>query len=193
MEIRTIPLADIVPYAGNPRHIPHAAVQQVAESIRQYGWQQPLVLDAESVIIAGHTRYAAAHLLGLETAPCYIADHLSPEQAQAYRLADNRTGEIATWDIDILTTEIDALSQQLIDGIDLTVPGFSADELAALLELSSTEPPAPPAPAPARAQAPDAPTTGADPDAATGRVLAPPPPRDWRLECSLIARAAGVV
>lgn len=111
-------LDEIRPYENNPRRN-DAAVQYVAESIRQFGWKQPIVIDREGVIIAGHTRYKAAHRLGLKTAPCLIAEDLTPEQVKAYRLADNKVSEISDWDFDALAAELDALE------IDMSVFSFS--------------------------------------------------------------------
>ena len=108
MRVRDIPLSQVRPYEGNPRDNDRA-VQAVAESIREFGWQQPIVVDADMTIIAGHTRYMAAQALGLETAPVVVADGLTPEQVAAYRLADNRTAELADWDAELLAVELDGL------------------------------------------------------------------------------------
>lgn len=121
------PLAAIRPYPGNPRKIPQAAIDAVAASIRRFGWRQPIVVDADGVIIAGHVRYAAAKQLDLAEAPVHRAD-LSADEARAYRLADNRTGEITLWDAAPLYGELKALA-------DVDVPGFSADEVRAFLDL----------------------------------------------------------
>lgn len=112
-------LGEIRPYENNPRRNDEA-VQYVAESIRQFGWKQPIVIDRDGVIIAGHTRYKAAQSLGIEKVPCLIADDLTPEQVKAYRLADNKVGEIADWDFDALKEELDAL--------DLDMTGFGFDD-----------------------------------------------------------------
>ena len=112
-------LDEIRPYENNPRRNDEA-VQYVAESIRQFGWKQPIVVDQDGVIIAGHTRYKAACRLGLEKVPCLIAEDLTPEQVKAYRLADNKVSEISDWDFDALAVELDALE------IDMTVFSFSA-------------------------------------------------------------------
>ena len=114
-------LDEIRPYENNPRRNDEA-VQYVAESIRQFGWKQPIVIDRDGVIIVGHTRYKAAQSLGLETVPCMIADDLTPEQVKAYRLADNKVGEIAGWDFDVLEKELDALD------LDMTWFGFESHE-----------------------------------------------------------------
>ena len=111
-------LDEIRPYENNPRRNDEA-VQYVAESIRQFGWKQPIVIDQDGVIIAGHTRYKAAHRLGLTKVPCLIAEDLTPDQVKAYRLADNKVGEISDWDFDALGAELDALE------IDMSVFSFS--------------------------------------------------------------------
>ena len=97
MQIFEIPISQIRPYAHNPRKNNDAAADAVAESIRQFGFRQPLVVDREHVIVCGHTRYKAAQKLGLNFVPCVLADDLTEEQINAYRLADNKTGEIAQW------------------------------------------------------------------------------------------------
>ena len=97
MRVESRPIADVRPYAGNPRKIPKRAVDAVAASIEQYGFRQPIVVDSEGVIVVGHTRLQAAQALGLEAVPVHVAD-LTPEQARAYRLADHRTNEFAAWD-----------------------------------------------------------------------------------------------
>ena len=99
----------IKPAPDNPREIPEKAVEQVAKSIQEFGWQQPLVVDNNQVIIAGHTRYLAAKKLGLKTVPCIQATHLTPEQAHAYRIADNRSHDYATWDYPELIQQINEL------------------------------------------------------------------------------------
>jgi ParB-like chromosome segregation protein Spo0J len=87
------PISEITPYEGNPRVIPQSAVEKVAASIRQFGWQQPIVVDKAGVIVAGHTRRLAALHLGLKAVPVHVADDLSPDQIAAYRLADNRVAD----------------------------------------------------------------------------------------------------
>lgn len=103
------PINLIKPAPDNPREIPEKAVEQVAKSIQEFGWQQPLVTDNNRVIIAGHTRYLAAKKLGLKTVPCIKATHLTPEQAHAYRIADNRSHDYTTWDYPELIQQINEL------------------------------------------------------------------------------------
>lgn len=108
MKIQEKKLTAIIPYENNPRNNDEA-VQYVANSIKEFGFKQPIVIDLDGTIIAGHTRYKAAKKLGLDTVPCVVASDLTPEQVNAYRLADNKVSEFATWDIDLLNEELDGL------------------------------------------------------------------------------------
>jgi DNA modification methylase len=129
MHIEMRPLADIKPYASNPRHN-DGAVDAVAASIRAFGFRQPIVVDEEGVILVGHTRYKAALKLGLEEVPVHVASGLTPAQAKAYRLADNQTATLSHWDEDKLPLELLQLQQM---DFDLNLTGFSGDELMRLL------------------------------------------------------------
>jgi len=120
------PPSRCIPYARNARVIPDSAVGKVAASIKEFGFKQPIVVDGEGVIIAGHTRLLAAERLGLETVPVLVADDLTPAQVKAYRLADNRTGQEATWDMELLGIELEDLAG--LD-IDLSLTGFDGAEL----------------------------------------------------------------
>jgi len=128
IEIR--PIDSIRPYEHNPRKN-DSAVDAVATSLREFGFRQPIVVDPEGVIIAGHTRYKVALKLGLAKVPVHVATDLSPEQIRAYRLADNRTGELASWDFEILPIELAALQEA---GYDLGILAFDDKELAKLLD-----------------------------------------------------------
>ena len=130
MKIEHRSLADIHPYINNPR-INDAAVDVVAASIQEFGFRQPIVIDEEGVIIVGHTRFKAAQKLGLEKVPVHVAKGLTPAQVKAYRLADNKTSELAEWDYDLLPIELADL--QGMD-FDLDLIGFSSDDLAKLLD-----------------------------------------------------------
>jgi site-specific DNA-methyltransferase (adenine-specific) len=110
--------SELVPYERNPRKN-EKAVDAVTESIRQFGFKVPIVLDKDNVIIAGHTRLKAAEKLGLEEVPTITADDLTPEQVKAFRLADNKTAELAGWDFDLLDEELDDIT-----GLDMTAFGF---------------------------------------------------------------------
>lgn len=102
-------LADIKPYQKNPRKN-DKAVAAVANSIREYGFQSPIIVDKDGVIIAGHTRYKAAKQLRLSTVPVIVAAELTPEQAKELRIADNSTGEVAEWDLPVLSAELAQLT-----------------------------------------------------------------------------------
>ena len=108
MNIVELSIHDLVPYENNPRNNIEA-VEYVANSIEKFGFKVPIVVDTNNVIVAGHTRYMASKKLGLETVPCIVADDLTEEQIKAFRLADNKVGEIATWDLNKLQLELDFL------------------------------------------------------------------------------------
>jgi ParB-like chromosome segregation protein Spo0J len=133
MKITWIPLNEIVPYEGNPRTIGDDAVEAVANSIQEFGWQQPIVIDSDKVIISGHVRRLAAIKLGLEKVPVLIAKDLSPEKIKAFRIADNKSHELAEWDFKQLLTEITAIGES----VDLTLLGFEQDDLDQLLNPSA--------------------------------------------------------
>ena len=118
MNIVEMRLDEIHPYDNNPRNN-DAAVEYVAESIAAYGFKQPIVVDADGVIIVGHTRYKAARQLGLETVPVLVADDLSPDEAKAYRLADNKVSDFSSWDNKLLLEELDGIPEDLFTGFDL--------------------------------------------------------------------------
>lgn len=99
----------LIPYANNPR-LNDNAVDAVAASIKEFGFKVPIVVDCENVIINGHTRLKAAHKLGLKKVPVIVADDLTPEQVKAFRLADNKTSELAYWDMDKLDIELDSIA-----------------------------------------------------------------------------------
>lgn len=120
MDIINIALKDLKPYENNPRKNDDA-VKYVAESIKEFGFKVPIVIDKNNVIVAGHTRYKAAKKLKMSEVPCIIADDLTDEQIKAFRLADNKVAEKAEWDFDLLNTELD-------DIIDLDMELFGFEE-----------------------------------------------------------------
>lgn len=124
MRVKETPIGEVRPYPGNPR-VNDGAVEAVAASLREFGWQQPIVVDADGTIVAGHTRYKAARRLGMATVPVVVASGLTPEQVQAYRLADNKVGELATWDTGLLAGELDGIC-----GIDMGLFGFDPEDMA---------------------------------------------------------------
>ena len=115
-------IGDITPYEKNPRKNDEA-VKYVAESIKQFGFKVPIVIDKNGIIVAGHTRYKAAKKLNLKEVPCIVADDLTDEQVKAFRLADNKVAEKAEWDFDLLADELDDLFE-----FDMTVFGFEEEE-----------------------------------------------------------------
>ena len=117
MKVVEVPIESVIPYPNNPR-VNDAAVQGVMDSITAFGWQQPIVVDRDMVVIAGHTRLKAAKALGLDKVPITIAD-LTPDEAAAYRLADNKTGEAAIWDKGKLDLELGNIQ------LDMGAFGFS--------------------------------------------------------------------
>ena len=115
---------ELVPYENNPRNN-DGAVDAVANSIKEFGFKVPVVIDAENNVVAGHTRIKACKKLGIEEVPCIVADDLDEEQVKAFRLADNKVGELATWDLDKLNIELDELKGI---GIDMSNYGFLETE-----------------------------------------------------------------
>lgn len=114
---------EVSPYEGNPRRN-ESAVQAVANSIKEFGFRSPIVVDADGTVIAGHTRLKAAKSIGLSEVPVIVASDLTPEQVSAYRLADNKTGELAEWDAELLAQELDGLA-----GFDMEQFGFDESDL----------------------------------------------------------------
>jgi DNA modification methylase len=130
MQTELWPIGRVTPYDKNPRQN-DTAVEAVAKSIREFGFRQPIVVDADGVIICGHTRWKAAHKLGLDLVPVHVARDLSPEQVRALRIADNQTAQLAEWDLELLPIELASLQAA---EFDLGLLGFDADELAKLLD-----------------------------------------------------------
>lgn len=130
MQVSLWSIGKITPYPGNPR-INDDAVDAVAASLREFGFRQPIVVDADGVIICGHTRWKAGEKLGLEKVPVHVAKDLSPDQIKAYRIADNQTASLAEWNYDLLPLELADLQAA---NYDLGLLGFDAEELAKLLD-----------------------------------------------------------
>lgn len=117
-------ISELKPYEKNPRKN-DAAVSAVANSIREFGFKVPVVIDKDGVIVAGHTRYKAALSLGLQKIPCVVADDLTSEQVKAFRLADNKVGEIAEWDVNMLEAELSE-----IEDVDMGLFSFDVDTIS---------------------------------------------------------------
>jgi site-specific DNA-methyltransferase (adenine-specific) len=128
MLIEDWPITKVRPYPNNPRVLRNAA-EKVAESIKAFGWRQPIVVDAEGVIIAGHSRHAAAQLLKLKKVPVHVAKDLTPDQVRALRVADNKTATFSEWDDAKLADEL----AEIMAGLGaVTVTGFSQAEFDAI-------------------------------------------------------------
>lgn len=132
MEVHEIGLSYLVEYENNPRNN-DSAVEAVAESIKQFGFKVPIIVDKDNVIVAGHTRLKAARLIGLDKVPCIVADDLTPEQIKAFRLADNKVGELACWDFAKLEEKMAGLS------FDMTVFRFDEMEEISMDELDKED------------------------------------------------------
>lgn len=139
MNIVDVDISTVIPYADNPRDN-SLAIEKVAESIKEFGFRVPIVLDRNNVIVAGHTRVLAAKVLGIEKIPAIYADDLTDDQIRAYRIVDNSTAELAGWDFGKLETELAG-----IDGIDLSVYGFAEHKIEDCTEslFMETEKPEP--------------------------------------------------
>lgn len=122
MNILDLKIEEIKPYENNPRNN-DKAVNPVAESIKQFGFKVPIVIDKDNIIVCGHTRYKAAQMLNLETVPCIRADDLTEQQIKAFRLADNKVSELAEWDFEKLSEELADISE-----IDMTAFEFDNNE-----------------------------------------------------------------
>ena len=133
MDIQEIDINKIIPYINNPRK--NLNVDKVASSIKEFGFQQPIVVDKTNTIVVGHTRYEAAKKLGITKVPVQIAD-LSDTQAKAYRIADNRLNQDASWDTKLLNIEFNDL---LSKDYNLDSLGFTTDELDTLFLKSSED------------------------------------------------------
>ena len=130
MNIEYINVGDLKPYENNPRHNDNA-VDAVAASIKEFGFKVPIVCDKENVIVTGHTRYKAAKKLGLKKVPCIRADDLTDDQVRAFRVADNKVSELATWDMDKLNIELDNIDLDMSAfGVDISDYSFSMDDLS---------------------------------------------------------------
>ena len=130
MQIKLAEISTIKPYENNPRKLSEQAIQKVSLSLKEYGFRQPIVVDKNMVIVAGHTRYRASKKLGLKQVPISIIDNLSEEQINAYRIADNRTAEESEWDNELLKMEIKELEAK---DFKLDLLGFNDEQLNDIL------------------------------------------------------------
>lgn len=121
MDVKMMNVEELIPYEKNPRKNDEA-IKYVAESIKQFGFKVPIVIDKNNIIVAGHTRWKAAKKLNLSEIPCIVADDLTDEQIKAFRLADNKVTEAAEWDFELLGDELDGILD-----IDMGLFGFEDD------------------------------------------------------------------
>jgi ParB-like chromosome segregation protein Spo0J len=133
-DVDLVATADLIPYSNNPKEHPDEQVKKIASSIKNYGWDQPIVVDGDGEIIKGHGRLQAAEVLGLDEVPVIRRDDLSYAEARASRLADNKTAE-SPWDDELLAVEVDVLDDT--DSVDMDTLGFDEDELDSLIDEAS--------------------------------------------------------
>ena len=136
LEVAYVATTDLIPYANNPRTHSDQQVAQVAASIQEFGFNNPILIDEHNSIIAGHGRLAAAQKLGMNTVPTILLEGLSEAQRKAYIIADNKLTENSAWDYELLEIEIDRLKEFDLD-LDLT--GFEPQELQDILGIDSTQ------------------------------------------------------
>jgi ParB-like chromosome segregation protein Spo0J len=134
-EVELVAADELIPYSNNPKEHPDEQVKKIASSIKNYGWDQPIVVDGEGEIIKGHGRLQAAEMLGLDEVPVIRRDDLSYAEARASRLADNKTAE-SPWDDELLAVEVEVLDDT--DSIDMDTLGFADDELDEALDELDT-------------------------------------------------------
>lgn len=134
MNIKMMKLDELIPYEKNPRKN-DGAVKYVMESIREFGFKVPLVIDSNNVIVTGHTRFKAAKNLNLTEVPCIVADDLTEEQIKAFRLADNKVSEFSEWDMELLNFELDDLAFDInmsdfgfVEDIEVDIPKESKED-----------------------------------------------------------------
>ena len=130
MKIEIADVNSIKPYENNPRKLSEKAIETVAMSLKEYGFRQPIVVDKDRIIVVGHTRFRASKKLGFKEVPITIADNLTTEQINAYRIADNRTSEESEWDNELLKMELKELD---LKDFNLELTGFNEDQLNNML------------------------------------------------------------
>ncbi len=138
--VKTVKIAELKPYSKNARTHSPKQIRQIAKSIKTFGFTNPVLIDKDNCILAGHGRVEAAKLAGLTEVPVLVISHLTPAQKKAYILADNRLAELSGWDKDLLKIEIEEINQ-LNCNFDLTLTGFDTPEIDVLLapEAPDTE------------------------------------------------------
>lgn len=136
-DYKIVAVQKLIPYVRNSRTHSDAQIAKIAASIKEFGFLNPIIIDGENGIVAGHGRLLAAQKLGLKELPCIEASHLTEAQRRAYVIADNRLALDAGWDNDLLKIELQDLDSE---GFDLTLTGFEIGELTALFDNPNFEP-----------------------------------------------------
>src|SRR5699024_863624 len=131
MNITNMKISELKEYENNPRLINDEAIERVAASIKEFGFKVPIIVDEDNVIVAGHTRKLAARSLGMEEVPVLIADDLTEEQINAFRLADNKVAEFSDWNMDLLMIEL--------DDIDIEMEEFSFENVEIVEEVEEDD------------------------------------------------------
>lgn len=131
MKYEQIETIKLIPYVNNARKHSDAQIKQIAASISEFGFLNPIIIDKDNGVIAGHGRLAAAQKLGLEHVPCVRAEHLTPNQKKAYIIADNKLAELAEWDEELLAIELESLKEE---NVDISSTGFSDKEVSKLID-----------------------------------------------------------
>lgn len=139
MEIVNKKIEELKPYENNPR-FNDEAVEYVANSIKEFGFKVPIIIDKNNEIVAGHTRYKASLELGLKEVPCIVADDLNEEQIKAFRLADNKVSEKALWNFDLLNEELDNILNIDMSMFDFTESNIDWDNVEELTDETYEEP-----------------------------------------------------
>lgn len=139
MEIKMIKVDNLKPYENNPR-FNDDAVENVANSIKEFGFKVPIVIDKDNVIVAGHTRYKASMELGLKEVPCIVADDLNEEQVKAFRLADNKVSEKASWNYELLDLELDDIKELDMEELGFVNIDINWDDVEDLTDENYKEP-----------------------------------------------------
>lgn len=139
IKIEYLKTDELIPYANNPRNNDDA-VDYVANSIREFGFKVPIVIDKDKNIVAGHTRLKAAKKLGIKEVPCIIADDLTEQQIDAFRLADNKVSEIAYWDFEKLEIELESITDIDMSGFNFNLDGGNTFDESQLDELFADAP-----------------------------------------------------
>lgn len=140
LEIKYVDIEDIKPYENNPRFNDNA-VEYVKNSIKEFGFKVPMILDKDNKIVTGHTRYKASLELGLKEIPVIYADDLTEEQIKAFRIADNKVSEFADWDIELLAEELENIDIDMtefgVEDIDIEEPIIERKDLSNSIEISN--------------------------------------------------------